>query len=104
MGNQFESGDLVVIVGANSLTQNIGRHGELREYVRSGDIFLAPNGELYQHDAAPCWTIYGEGLAAVIDGEVVNFDFGIHEPRHLMPLRSESDPEQQKQREAEPCA
>lgn len=104
MSHNFEPGDLVVIVGANSLTQNIGKHCELREYVVSGDIFLAPNGRMYQHDDAPCWTLSGEGLAAVIDGNVVHLNFGIHEPRHLMPLRGNFAPEQQKAKEAEPCA
>ncbi|QLJ16257.1 hypothetical protein H0H12_10170 [Pseudomonas putida] len=104
MSHQFKSGDLVVIVGANSLTQNIGKHGELREYVEPGDTYLAPNGCMYRQDDVPCWTIRGDGLAAVIDGEAVYFDFGIHEPRHLMPLRGDFAPEQQKAKEAEPCA
>lgn len=91
MAHEFKSGDLAVIVGANSLTQNIGKQCELRQYVVSGDLFLAPNGKTYRHDDVPCWTLYGEGLAAVINGEVVNLDFAIHEPRHLMPLQGSSE-------------
>lgn len=97
--SQFKSGDQVMIVGANSLTQNIGKQCELREFVRSGDIYVAPNGEVYRHDDTPCWTLSGEGLCAVLEGEVVYLDFGVHEPRHLMLLRDDFAPEQQKSRE-----
>lgn len=99
MSHQFKPGDLVVIVGANSLTQNIGKQCELREFVVSGDRFIAPNGVAYEHEDAPCWTLAGEGLVAIIDGELVNLGFGIHEPRHLMPLRGHFTPEQQKSKE-----
>ena len=99
MNNQFKPGDLVMIVGANSLTQNIGKQCELREYVTSGDVFVAPNGSMYQHDDSPCWTLRGEGLVSVIDGEVVQCDFAVHEPRHLMPLRGDFQPERQQSRE-----
>lgn len=96
MNHQFKPGDLAVIIGANSLIQNIGKHCELRQFVVSGDRFLAPNGVMYDHDDVPCWTLAGEGLVAVIDGEVVDFGFGIHEARHLMPLRGEFAPTGQK--------
>ncbi len=104
MNHQFKPGDLAVIVGANSLTQNIGKQCELRELVTSGDFYVAPNGEVYRHDDVPCWTLVGDGLVAVVEGVVVDLGFGIHEPRHLMPLRGNFAPEQQKAKEAEPCA
>lgn len=89
MNNQFKAGDLAVIVGANSLTQNIGRLCELRQFIVSGDMYVAPNGVTYQHDDVPCWVVAGEGLFWVADGEPVQGDFGVHEPRHLMPLRGD---------------
>ncbi|WP_122341072.1 hypothetical protein [Pseudomonas caricapapayae] len=92
MNHQFKSGDLAIIVGANSLTQNIGKQCELREFVTSGDFYVAPNGEVYRHDDVPCWTLVGDGLVAVVEGEVVDLGFGIHEPRHLMPLIDDSTP------------
>ncbi|KPX44812.1 Uncharacterized protein ALO68_03874 [Pseudomonas syringae pv. helianthi] len=103
MSNQFKPGDLAIIVGANSLTQNIGKQCELREFVTSGDFYVAPNGEVYRHDDVPCWTLVGDGLVAVVEGEVVDLDFGIHEPRHLMPLRDDFASEQQKVKEAQPA-
>jgi len=93
--SQLKSGDAVMIVGANSLTQNIGKQCELREFVVEGDIFVAPNGEVYSHADVPCWTMVGDGLAAVLEGELVYLGFGVHEPRHLMPL-GDLQPEQQK--------
>lgn len=103
MSYQFKPGDLAVIIGANSLTQNIGKRCELREFVRDGDMYVAPNGVVYQHQDVPCWTLVGDDLVAVVGDEVVSIGFGIHEPRHLMPLRGDFTPEQQKAKEAEPC-
>lgn len=99
MNNQFKAGDLAMIVGANSLTQNIGKQCQLREFVVSGDCYVAPNGVVYRHDDVPCWTLVGDGLVAVVEGEVVQLGFGIHEPRHLMPLRDDFAPERQNSRE-----
>lgn len=96
MNHQFKAGDLAIIVGANSLTQNIGKQCQLREFVESGDCFVAPNGMVYWHDDVPCWTLVGDELAAVLDGEVVHIGFGVHEPRHLMPLRDDFAPTGQK--------
>lgn len=103
MNHQFKPGDLAIIVGANSLTQNIGKQCELREFVTRGDFYVAPNGEVYRHDDVPCWTLVGDGLVAVVEGEVVDLGFGIHEPRHLMPLQDGFAPEQQKSKKAEPA-
>lgn len=99
MSHNFKPGDLAVIVGANSLTQNIGKVCELRRLIVSGDMYIAPNGVVYQHDDVPCWVVVGEGLFWIAGGEPVQGDFGVHEPRHLMPLLDNSQPEQQKAKE-----
>jgi hypothetical protein len=96
MNYQFKAGDLAIIVGANSLTQNIGKQCQLREFVQSGDCYVAPNGVVYRHDDVPCWTLVGDDLVADIEDEVVRLGFGIHEPRHLMPLRDDFAPAQLK--------
>lgn len=98
MNHQFKPGDLAVIVGANSLTQNIGKQCQLREFVVRGDHYVAPNGVVYRHDDVPCWTLVGDGLVAVVEDEVADLGFGIHEPRHLMPLLGDSAPTEQKSR------
>lgn len=99
MSHQFKPGDLAMIVGANSLTQNIGKQCELREFVVSGDHYVAPNGVVYRHDDVPCWTLVGDGLVAVVEDEIVQLGFGIHEPRHLMPLNDTLTPLRKKSRE-----
>lgn len=104
MNHQFKRGDLAIIVGANSLTQNIGKQCELREFVVSGDCYVAPNGAVYRHDDVPCWTLVGDDLVAAVEGEAVQLGFGVHEPKHLMPLLGDFAPERQKAKEAEPCA
>lgn len=96
MNHTFKSGDMVMIVGANSLTQNIGKQCELREFVTKGDRYIAPNGVIYQHDDVPCWTLVGDGIVAVVEDEVVDLGFGIHEPRHLMPLGDDCVPEKER--------
>ncbi|MFP3849122.1 hypothetical protein [Pseudomonas sp. W5-01] len=101
MNYQFKAGDLAIIVGANSLTQNIGKQCQLREFVQSGDCYVAPNGVVYRHDDVPCWTLVGDDLVAVIEDEVVQIGFGIHEPRHLMPLGGDFDPSELKTKAAE---
>ncbi|MBT9570883.1 MAG: hypothetical protein IV106_07195 [Pseudomonas umsongensis] len=96
MSHQFKPGDQAMIVGANSLTQNIGKQCELRQFIVKGDLYIAPNGETYRHDDVPCWVVAGEGLYWVADAEPMQGDFGVHEPRHLMPLYGNTNPEQQK--------
>jgi len=96
MNHQFQPGDLAIIVGANSLTQNIGKQCQPREFVVSGDHYVAPNGVVYRHNDVPCWTLVGDGLVAVVEDEVVDLGFGIHEPRHLMPLGDDFAPTGQK--------
>lgn len=103
MSHNFKPGDIAVIVGANSLTQNIGKQCELRRFIVKGDFYIAPNGIAYQHDDVPCCVVVGDGLCWIADAEPVHGDFGIHEPRHLMPLRGDFAPEQQKAKEGEPC-
>lgn len=99
MNHTFKSGDQVMIIGANSLTQNIGKQCELREFVTDGDTYVAPNGVVYRHSDVPCWTLVGDGLVAVIEQEVVDLGFGLHEPRHLMPLPKDPTPDKQRSKE-----
>jgi len=105
MSNQFKAGDLAMIVGANLLIQNIGKSCRLVQLVRMDEIYVAPNGVKYQHGDVPCWVVLGDGVCSWHeDGSVHQADWGLCEPRHLMPLRGDFAPEQQKTKEAEPCA
>ncbi|UTL89522.1 hypothetical protein [Pseudomonas fluorescens] len=103
MSHQFKPGDLALIVGANSLTQNIGKVVELSSFVKDGDLYAGPNGGLYRHTDVDCWVVRGEEVVFRADGAVFA-GFGLCEPRHLRPIGRDLSPEHQKAKEAEPCA
>jgi hypothetical protein len=98
MNNQFKPGDLALIVGANTLVQNIGKVVELSTFVRDSDIYVGPDGNVYRHSDADCWVVRGEGVQFWTE-EGVYDGFGLCEPRHLSPLRGDFQPERQKSRE-----
>ncbi|RDL17070.1 hypothetical protein D884_03179 [Pseudomonas sp. URMO17WK12:I10] len=103
MNHQFKPGDLALIVGANSLTQNIGKVVELSSMVKDGDLYAGPNGSLYRHSDVDCWVVRGEGVVFRTEDGVFA-GFGLCEPRHLRPIGRDFTAEQQKAKEAEPCA
>ena len=105
MSHQFKPGDLALIVGAHRFTDNIGKTCELAE-------FLVPNQVSAWRDPADgrpvrnasgreCWLVFGEGLVSSIQDTP---GACLVMPVHLMPLRGDFEPEQQKTKEAEPCA
>ena len=83
-----------MIVGANVLTQNIGKVVELSAFVKDGDLYAGPDAQLYRHSDAGCWVVRGEGVQFRADEEVYE-GFGLCEERHLMPMPSEKAPENQ---------
>ncbi|UOF22020.1 hypothetical protein [Pseudomonas syringae] len=104
MNNQFKPGDLALIVGAFSMVENIGKQCELIQLVQLDEIYTAPNGLKYQHADVPVWIVRGEGLCRWFeDGTVEQSDWGLCAPVHLMPLRDDFIPEQQKADEAQPA-
>lgn len=95
MSHHFKPGDLAVIVGANVLTQNIGKSVELSAFVQEGDLYAGPDAQLYRHTDIGCWIVRGEGVEFRTECGVYE-GFGICEPRHLMPLPGSPVPEQAK--------
>lgn len=95
----FKAGDLVLIIGANSITQNIGKQAELLQFLKEGELFVAPNGKQYQKTGSDAWLMAGKGLASLCGGKAIYEDFAAHEPRHLMPLRGDEQPAQQRKQE-----
>ncbi|MFP6354723.1 hypothetical protein VST52_07155 [Pseudomonas aeruginosa] len=93
--SKFKAGDIAMIIGANVLTQNIGKVVELSAFVEDGDLYVGPGAELCRHSDIGCWVVRGEGLFFRTDKEVRE-GFSICEERHLMPLPKEQTPEQQK--------
>jgi hypothetical protein len=100
MSNQFKAGDPALIVGANSMVQNIGKSCELIQFVRMDEFYVGPNGVTYQHADVPCWIVTGDGLCRRFDdGSIEQSEWGLCEPRHLRPLLGDFAPEQTKSRE-----
>ncbi|HID9917509.1 TPA: hypothetical protein ACXI31_005654 [Pseudomonas aeruginosa] len=93
--SKFKAGDIALIIGANVLTQNIGKVVELSAFVEDGDLYVGPDAELYRHSDIGCWIVRGEGVIFRTDKELRE-GFGICEERHLMPLPKDQAPEQQK--------
>jgi hypothetical protein len=100
MNRLFKVGDLALIVGANSMVQNIGKSCELIQLVQRDGIYVAPNGVTYQHVDGDCWIVTGDGLCRWFDdNSVEQGDWGLCEPRHLRPLSGDFAPDKTKSRE-----
>ena len=104
MSHKFKPGDLALIVGASNVTSNIGQVCELVEHLPNDSIsnWVDPSdGCRIQNTAGvPAWLVTGDGLASWCGG--IGWVLALE--RHLMPLRGDFEPEQQKAKEAEPCA
>ena len=98
--NQLKQGDLALIVGAFGMTQNIGKECHLVQFVQTDEVFIAPNGDKCQHGDVPAWIVCGEGLCTSFEvGDIEHGNWAVCAPKHLMPLRGDFAPEQQKSRE-----
>lgn len=108
MSNQFKAGDLALIVGCYMFKENLGQVCELKRHLREGESYLTPDGVLAT-SPGDCWLVEGEGVTGAykcpINGDITRTPgFALASPAHLMPLRGDFAPEQQKTKEAEPCA
>ncbi|MDU9398056.1 hypothetical protein [Pseudomonas sp. zfem003] len=103
--SNFKVGDLALIVGSNcSEGPNIGRVVELIEYLMPGQEFSGPDGASYENGAdTACWLVFGDGLLArnLNDQWVAAGGMALAEERHLLPLRGDFQPEQEKAKEVE---
>ena len=89
--SEMQPGMLALITGAFKLKQNIGKVVELVQLVSEGEVYLAPDGETYQHADKACWVVVGGDIVGWSDhGEFGGF--GLCVPVHLMPIKPESDP------------
>lgn len=103
MGNQLQQGDSAVIIGAFSLVENIGRGVELIHFIPPFGEAFCQDG-YFEADGDGLWIVSGEDLARNAEGGKVISNLAGCAPQHLRPLRGDFEPEQQKQRKAEPCA
>lgn len=91
MSHQFKPGDLALVIAGGFL----GRAVELIRFVLPGETVVSPTGKIYEF--RPKAGVGGWLCAS--DAEMV-----IKHEKNLMPLHGEFTPEQQKTKEAEPCA
>ncbi|WP_116865663.1 hypothetical protein [Pseudomonas syringae] len=108
MAHQFKPGDLALIIGYNTFSENVGQTCELVEFFGAGRDHLTPEGALSEAPS-DCWLVEGKGILGAyqcrITGRITRTPrVAFVEPRHLMPLRGDFAPEPQKAKEAEPCA
>ncbi|MQU61122.1 hypothetical protein GHO26_25625 [Pseudomonas helleri] len=92
MTNNFKPGDLALTLisgfGFAAMSTVI-----LEIFLRKGQTAQEPDGRLFT-PTFDGWVVYRDGEPGG----------GFFRPEHLMPLRGDFIPEQQKAKEAEPCA
>ena len=107
MRHNFKPGDLVLIVGSESPdSPNVGMAAELVHMIFPGDRFTAPDGRPAMNvSEKESWMLSAPGLLARnSDGAWIDRGgIAFTQEHHLMPLRGDFTPEQQKAKEAEPC-
>ena len=99
MSHNFKPGDLAMIVGAYTLSENIGKVCELVELLAPEQIsaWTDPiDGVRVQNgDDGNAWLVVGDGLVSWCGAR----SWVMADPIHLMPLRGEFTPEQHKSQE-----
>ena len=97
--SKFKAGDLAVIIGAFNVTSNIGQACELVEYLQAEQVstWVDPSDGLRIQNAAgsPAWLVVGSELTSWCGSP----GWVLAAERHLMPLRGDFQPEQQKAKE-----
>lgn len=100
--SKFKAGDLAIIVGVHTKTENLGRVVELVERLLPGQSFRRPDGvmtKLNENSPSPGWLVVADDLVSSQGHK----GFASVDERHLMPLKGDFQPEQQKAKEEEPC-
>lgn len=99
MSHQFKPGDLALIVGSNTGgSPNIGIAVELAQKLSTNDVFSLPDRRTIINRGPACWLVKAQGLSAsALGGGWVDLGgIALVEERHLIPLRGDFAPEQQK--------
>ena len=96
--SKFKAGDLALIVGAYTVTQNIGRQVELVSYVPPHGCDFVQDGEF---EAGPegLWVVRADGLIRNAEGGLVVSDLAGCAPNHLIPLRGDLQSERERETE-----
>lgn len=104
MTNNFKPGDLALIVGCRKDPVDIGKCVELVEFMEPGAIseWRAPShGKRVENCTGfRVWLVASDALLSSSGCH----GYTLCQEKHLQPLRGNFAPEQQKAKEAEPCA
>lgn len=91
MSHQFKPGDMALVISGNLLGESV----EVIDWVNAGEEFNTPDGRKFRLSDKSSTGAY----------QVLGRDWGaLKPPASLMPLRGDFAPEQQKAKEADPCA
>ncbi|HHM6046642.1 TPA: hypothetical protein ACRMOD_000372 [Pseudomonas aeruginosa] len=93
--SKFNPGDLAMIVGCMANPEDIGKVVELYQYVLRNEAFIVSGHYALSGDEG--WIVTADN---VIDTTGVQ-GFVLVDERHLMPLKGDFQPEQQKAKEVE---
>ena len=106
MTSNFKVGDPALIIRAQFFPDQIGVVCELIQFHQAGDQYITPQGEVL-HAPEAAWMVGGDAVNGGYTwmGDVFRTPGQAIAPeKYLMPLRGDFTPEQQKAKEAEPCA
>lgn len=103
--HKFKPGDLALIVNTVRTPEYIGKTVELVEFQRQGNYYQGPKRERLRAEG-DAWLVKGDLSGSFTHMGRITPTPGIAlvREKHLMPLRGDFTPEQQKAKEVEPCA
>lgn len=86
MADNLSAGDLAMITGAFSITENIGRSVDLVQFVAPYCSVFLQDG-YFDADASGLWIVTADGLIRNAEGGTVVSNLAGVDPRHLRPLQ-----------------
>ncbi|MCE0464882.1 hypothetical protein [Pseudomonas uvaldensis] len=107
MNHNFKSGDLALILNSGS-PENIGKTVRLVEFIAAHSEGFMWEGVIFSSIEVDAWIVETlDGSKTLIGGYIqrnIMVSSGPCRQSWLMPLRGDFEPEQQKAKEAGPCA
>ncbi len=97
--SKFKAGDLALIVDCYRHTESLGKVVELIQLLMPGERFVDPDGKqrmLSESEGGAGWLVCGSDYRSYLGDR-----FGVCDEKHLMPLKGDFQPEQQKAKEVE---
>lgn len=91
MTQNLKLGDLALITGAFTITENIGRSVELVGFVPPFGSVFHQDG-YFDADASGLWIVTAEDLVRNVEGGKVASNLAGCDPQHLRPLRGDEAP------------